>query len=88
MSRKLSMDLSGANALVTGASRGIGRAIAEGLAAHGARVVVNYHQNEAAARGVVAAIEAGGGEAWVVQADGGAKTGVERLFLAVREPGA
>lgn len=85
MSRKLSIDLSGANALVTGASRGIGRAIAEGLAASGARVVVNYRQNVAAATEVVDTIKAAGGEAWAVQADVGTKRDVETLFRAVRE---
>ncbi len=65
------MNLEGKAAVVTGASRGIGRAIALELARRGARVVVNYHSNEAAAAAVVAAIEAAGGEAVAVQADVG-----------------
>ncbi|MEW5986937.1 MAG: 3-oxoacyl-[acyl-carrier-protein] reductase [Chloroflexota bacterium] len=56
-------------AIVTGASRGIGRAIAEDLAANGARVVVNYHASETAAQDVVTAIQAAGGTAVAVRAD-------------------
>lgn len=56
-------------ALVTGASRGIGRAIALDLAANGAAVVVNYHSSSDAAEAVVAEIVAQGGKATAVQAD-------------------
>lgn len=61
--------LQGKIALVTGASRGIGRAIAQELAARGASVVVNYHSNAAAAAEVVETIEENGGTATAVQAD-------------------
>jgi len=63
------MLLQGRTILVTGAGRGIGAATARRLAAHGASVAVNYHQNEAAARGVVEAILAAGGKAVALQAD-------------------
>jgi len=56
-------------AVVTGASRGIGRAIALGLAAEGAAVVVNYQRNQEAAEETAALIEAMGGEALVLQGD-------------------
>jgi len=55
--------------VVTGASRGIGRAIAEELGAHGAEVVVNYRSSEEAAHEVADAVEDAGGEAVPVQAD-------------------
>lgn len=63
------MDFTGKVAVVTGSSRGIGRAIALRLAAGGAKVVVNYQSNQAAADEVVEQIQAGGGEAIAVQAD-------------------
>ncbi|MBA2937873.1 3-oxoacyl-[acyl-carrier-protein] reductase [Paenibacillus sp. CGMCC 1.16610] len=61
--------LTGKVALVTGASRGIGRAIALHLAEHGADVAVNYAGSEAAAEEVVAAIEAMGRKAIKLRAD-------------------
>lgn len=63
------MKLEGKKALVTGASRGIGRAIALAMAAEGADVVVNYAGSEAAAKAVAAEIEAMGRKAIVIQAD-------------------
>lgn len=61
--------LSGKIAIVTGASSGIGRAIAERLAQDGALVVVNYRQSEEKAIQVVAGIQGKGGRAVAVQAD-------------------
>lgn len=61
--------LDGKVAIVTGASRGIGRAIALDLAANGASVVVNYHSSPVAAGETVAEIEANGGVALSFQAD-------------------
>ena len=63
------MDFTGKVAVVTGGSRGIGRAIALRLAGDGASVVVNYRGDENAANEVVDQIKAGGGEALAVQAD-------------------
>jgi 3-oxoacyl-[acyl-carrier protein] reductase len=53
------MDFTGKVALVTGSSRGIGRAIAEAFARHGAQVAVHYHQNRDAARETLAALAGG-----------------------------
>ena len=63
------MTLEGKNAIVTGASRGIGRAIAVELAQRGARVVVNYNASAAAAQELVAELKGQGREAIAVQAD-------------------
>jgi len=61
------LELKGQSALVTGASRGIGRAIAKALAAHGATVGVHYHSDEDAAEETAA--ELAGEHHWVMQAD-------------------
>jgi 3-oxoacyl-[acyl-carrier protein] reductase len=62
-------DLAGRVVLVTGASTGIGAAVAKGFGACGARVAVHYNSSEAEARAVVAAVVAAGGTAWTEQAD-------------------
>jgi 3-oxoacyl-[acyl-carrier protein] reductase len=69
-------------AVVTGASRGIGRAIAETLAAEGATVVVNYQTNAEAAETVVSAITAAGGRALAVAADVSDTAAAEGLIKA------
>lgn len=63
------IDLTGRVALVTGASRGIGRAIALKLASLGAKVAVNYRANEVAAQEVIKEIASQGGEAIALQGD-------------------
>jgi 3-oxoacyl-[acyl-carrier protein] reductase len=72
--------LKGKVALVTGASRGIGRAIAGRLARDGAAIAVNYSRNAAEAQKVVAQIKAVGGNAFAVQADVAHVPEVVRLF--------
>ncbi len=72
-------------AVVTGGSRGIGRAISLSLATTGATVVVNYRGNQAAADETVATIVAAGGHAVAIQADVANGEDVERLFKEVNE---
>jgi 3-oxoacyl-[acyl-carrier protein] reductase len=72
-------------AIVTGASRGIGKAIALSLASEGANVVVNYASSSTAAEQVVEAIAAGGGSAIALQADVSKADQVEALVNAVME---
>jgi 3-oxoacyl-[acyl-carrier protein] reductase len=66
---RITMRLDGKVAVVTGGSKGIGRAVALAFAGAGARVVVNYAHDAAAAEATVAAITAAGGQAVVVQGD-------------------
>ena len=79
------MLLANKTALVTGASRGIGRATAIELAKAGAKVAVNYAGNHAAAEEVVALIEAAGGQAFMVQADVGDSAAVDAMVKSVVE---
>ncbi len=76
-------DLSGKVALVTGGSRGIGRAAAEALAKRGALVVINYVSNEGAARETAQAIEQAGGKAELVQFDVGNGEAAEKAIAEV-----
>jgi NAD(P)-dependent dehydrogenase (short-subunit alcohol dehydrogenase family) len=69
-------------AVITGGSRGIGRATAIAAAARGFRVCVGYASNEAAARHVVSAIEAKNGKAIAVQCDVGNESDILALFKA------
>jgi len=73
------MKLKNKIALVTGSSRGVGRAVALGFAKQGANVIVNYTSNENAANEVVAAIQSLGGKAISVKADVAQKPEAENL---------
>src|SRR5204862_5896529 len=72
-------------AIVTGASKGIGAAIARHLAAEGAAVVVNYASSKAGADKVVAEITGKGGRAAAVQADVSKPADVRRLFAEAKQ---
>ena len=76
------MKLKGKVALVTGSSRGVGRAVALGYAGEGAKVVVNYTSNQKAADEVVQEIQAFGSDAIAVKADVAQKSEVENLVAA------
>ena len=77
--------LAGKVAIVTGASRGIGRAIALRLSQEGASVVVNYARGAQQAKEVVSAIEAAGGKALAVQADVSKTAEIRDLFDRTQE---
>ena len=77
------MSLQGKTAVITGASRGIGRAIAVSMARAGASVVVNYQKQAEAAAAVVREIEALPEEAFAIQGDVGSVAGIRRFFQAL-----
>lgn len=85
MADAASTALQGQVAIVTGASRGIGRAVAIALANEGATVVVNYARSSQAADEVVAQIEAAGGAAIALQADVSQADQVESLVATTLE---
>ena len=77
--------LTGARALITGSSRGIGAKTAEYLADAGASVVINYRNKEARAQKLVESIEASGGTAIAVGADLTDPVGVARMVGSIKE---
>jgi len=77
--------LTGKVAVVTGASKGIGAAIAKHLAAEGAAVVVNYASSKAGADKIVGEIIGAGGKALAVQADVAKKPDIDRLFAETKK---
>ncbi len=79
----IAIDLQGKNALVTGGSGGLGRAISEMLAAAGAQVAVHYRKGQEEAEAVVQSIEKAGGKARAFAADVSDPQAVERLLQEV-----
>jgi len=72
-------------ALVTGASKGVGKGIAIGLAAAGWDIVVNYYRDRTGAQQTLTAVRAAGRRGWIVKADVGAARQVEGMFAKVRD---
>ncbi|MBN1573254.1 MAG: 3-oxoacyl-[acyl-carrier-protein] reductase [Deltaproteobacteria bacterium] len=81
-------DFSGRTALITGGSKGIGRAVSLALAERGADVIINYSADDDAAKGVVSEIEAMGRKATAIKADVSDTAKVEDMFGIIRkDPG-
>jgi len=76
--------LDGKTALITGASRGIGAALARKLASEGARIVINYAQSQDKAEAVAAGIEAAGGQALLVRADVSDLAQIDAMFAELK----
>lgn len=81
----MTQELSGLTALVTGASKGVGKGIALELARRGCRVAVNYHSDARGAEATVAEIAALGAEAFALQADVGDSAQVDAMFAQLAE---
>jgi len=77
--------LRGKTALVTGASRGIGRAIAQRLATHGARIAIHYGGNDRAANDTLESIERLGGQAFLLRTELGVSGDVNTLFTKLEK---
>lgn len=79
----MTQELTGQTALVTGASKGVGKGIALELARRGCRVAINYHSDARGAEATVAEIASAGGSAFAVQGNVGDSTQVAAMFDAV-----
>src|SRR6185295_14730923 len=80
---RMALPLTGRTALVTGASKGVGKGIALELARNGSDVAVNYNRDQAGAEATVSEIRSIGPAGFAVQADVGAGAQVDRMFRDV-----
>ncbi|MBW4568413.1 MAG: SDR family oxidoreductase [Tolypothrix carrinoi HA7290-LM1] len=79
------MSLKSKCALITGSSRGIGRAIALKLAEHGVKVAIHYYQNDEAANDTLLQVRQRGADGFIVQADVSLPTDINHIFDQVQE---